>query len=168
MLDRFQACGHAIVLCVGLTLPATAEMPAGSVPKIEVAGEGVQNIALDRSDLSAMPSVEQEIAFQTSKGEHRGRYRGVPLLAVLERVGLLAADGHHAELRRSVLVKGRDGYSVAFSVGELEPDFGDRAAMIALTENGRPLFEREGLRLIMPGDKRGARSVMDVVRIEVR
>ena len=40
--------------------------------------------------------------------------------------------------------------------------------MIAWSVDGEPLPEDESLRLIVPGDTRGARNVYDVIRIEVR
>lgn len=70
--------------------------------------------------------------------------------------------------RRTFLVTGRDGYAIAFSVGEISPDFGNTLIMVALSVDGKPLRADEGLRLMVPGDKRGARSVRDVVKIELR
>lgn len=61
-----------------------------------------------------------------------------------------------------------DGYRIAFSIGEIAPDFGNRAILIATERDGKPLAPDEGLRLVVPGDARGARSVKGVVSIEVK
>jgi hypothetical protein len=60
-----------------------------------------------------------------------------------------------------VLVTGRDGYAVAVAIGEIDPDFENKT--ILLVDDGA----EKGLRLIVPGDKKGGRAVRDVVRIEI-
>lgn len=137
-------------------------------PAIPLTGEGVAAQRLTRESLAALPMVTKEVAFQTSKGEVKGVFEGVLLWLVLEKAGLLDDAGHHAELRRSFTAVGRDGYRILFSVGEIAPDFGGTPAMIALKVDGAPLPAEDGLRLIVPGDTRGARNVRDVVAIEVR
>ena len=132
---------------------------------IELAVPGGAPVKLTGRDLARLPAIEQEVAFQTSQGLSRARYRGVLLWNVLEANHALATAGHHDELRQIFSVTGRDGYRIVFSVGEIAPDFGNRAMMIATEADGRPLA---GPRLIVPGDRRGARSVRDVVGIEVR
>jgi hypothetical protein len=62
-------------------------------------------------------------------------------------------------------VTGRDGYQIAFSVGEIHPEFGNTPMMIATEVDGKPFAD--GLRIIVPGDKRGARNVRQVVKIEL-
>jgi hypothetical protein len=53
-------------------------------------------------------------------------------------------------------------------MGEISPEFGNKAIMIADRVDGKVLTLQDGFRLIVPGDKRGARSVRDVAKIEVR
>ncbi len=132
---------------------------------IELAVPGGAPIRLTARDLARLPAIEEEVAFQTSQGLSRARYGGVLLWDVLEANHALATGGHHDELRQIFSVTGRDGYRIVFSVGEIAPDFGSRAMMIATAADGKPLA---GPRLIVPGDRRGARSVRDVVKIEVR
>lgn len=107
--------------------------------------------------------VEQDLTSQPSKGERRGLYEGVLLWPVLERAGLLERVEHAAEIRRTFLVTAGEGCGIAFSVGELPADFGDTPAMIAWAADGAaPLPPDEGLRLIAPGDTRGARNVVAI------
>lgn len=153
----------------GSAVAQDAAVPfAESNSAIVLAGEVIAAATLVRQALAAMPQVEREVSFSTSKGEKRGRYAGVLLRTVFERAGLWRGCERHAELRRTFLVTGRDGYEITFSVGEIAADFGDAPIMIALAVDGAPLPAEEGLRLIAPGDRRGARNVYDVVRIEVR
>ena len=54
------------------------------------------------------------------------------------------------------------------SIGELDPDMTDSQFLLADTVNGKPLFGENGaFRLVIPKDKRGARSVRLLSKIEV-
>lgn len=151
------------------TAPAAFALDASTSPaSATLSGDGLSSTVLTRETLSVMPTVSMDVAFMTAKGEEKGRFEGVSLWEVLKKAGILNGAGHHDELRRAFLVTGRDGYAILFSVGEIEPDFGATPAMIALKRDGEPLPPEDGLRLIVPGDTRGARNVKDVVTIEVR
>lgn len=61
-----------------------------------------------------------------------------------------------------VLIQGRDGYTAAFSLGELTPEIGSRAAWVALDEDGKPLADEAGpAQLIVPGDKKPDAGFME-------
>jgi len=96
-------------------------------------------------------------------------YRGMPLLDVLEKNGLeTKAMASQRKLAPGVvLVTARDGYAVAFSIGELLMHRGDpRVYLVAETAQG-PLAEGQGpVRLIVLGDR--ARSSYALAKIEVR
>lgn len=142
------------------------ERPAASA--IAVTGGSVSAGPLTLAELARFPAVEQEVRFQTSKGEQTGRYKGVLLWPVLEARFGEAMKGHNAVLAHTFVVEGSDGYRIAFSFGEIAPDFGKAPIMIATEADGKPLVPGEGFRLVVPGDKRGARYVRDVVKIEVQ
>ena len=55
----------------------------------------------------------------------------------------------------------------ATPLAELDPEFEGKEVLIANTADGRPMADG-GLRLVVPGDQRGGRSVHDLVRIVVR
>jgi hypothetical protein len=54
---------------------------------------------------------------------------------------------------------------VTFAVGELDPNFGNHPALLALTQNGKPVDG--GPRLVVPGDRAPLRSVSGVSEITV-
>ncbi len=59
-----------------------------------------------------------------------------------------------------VLAAAKDGYQVAFTLGELDPQFGNSLVLVADTRDGKPLPDKQGpLRLVCSNDKEGARSV---------
>jgi DMSO/TMAO reductase YedYZ molybdopterin-dependent catalytic subunit len=135
---------------------------------LELTGRDIKAVHVSPELLETLPRIEQTVAFQTSKGVEQGQYEGVLLWDLLKSAGATELPGHHAELQRIFVVTGRDHYSVAFSLGEISPEFGGRRIMIAERVDGEPLPPGNGLRLVVPGDKRGARSVRDVVAIEIR
>lgn len=161
---RQRILGTVLVACLLLSPSFALAQDAASAAGIALSGEGITASQLMPERLAALPSVTMEVSFQTSKGEEKATYKGVLVWTVLEKAGLLKADGRHAELKRGFTITGRDGYAVRFSVGEIAPDFGNKPIIVALTRDGKPLAAG-ALRVIVPGDKRGARSVKDVVSI---
>ena len=67
-----------------------------------------------------------------------------------------------------VLVKARDGYAAVFALPEFDLGFTDRVIVLADQRDGHPLGNVEGpLRIIVPGEKRHARWVRQVIDIEI-
>lgn len=153
---------------VMVLLAATSCTMAQETQGIEIAGSAVVTGRMTADELSRLPPVEGEVRYQTSKGEESGRYRGPLLWSILEARGIADLPGHNAQLDHSFVVEGRDGYRIVFSIGEIDPDFGNAPIQLATERDGKALVPGEGYRLVVPGDKRGARYVRDVVRIEVR
>ena len=62
----------------------------------------------------------------------------------------------------------KDGYQVVFSLAELDPALTSNDIIIADTVDGQPLFDYQGpLRIVAPRDKRGARSIRMLQRLDV-
>jgi hypothetical protein len=75
----------------------------------------------------------------------------------------MLAHRNHVELAAA-----SDGYRVVFSLGELDPDMTDSQFLLADAANGKPLFGENGsFRLVIPTDKRGARSIRMLTSLEV-
>jgi len=109
----------------------------------------------------------QTISF-VSKGE-KNTALVVPLLAVL-RAAKPKGDpqSKHPEVHLLAIARGRDGYTVPFSFAELLPDFGHERVYLALETNGKPLSEKEApVRLLVPDDERGARSLYGLASVSV-
>ena len=106
------------------------------------------------------------MAFETSKGPATRRYKGVLLWDVLQANKALDGLKPAEQLKKTFLVSARDGYQIAFSVGEIHPDFGNLPLLLVSAVDGKALDG--GWRLVAPGDKRGARAVYEVVKIELR
>lgn len=93
-----------------------------------------------------------------------------PLLAdVLARLGAPArGDVRGKALLMAVVIEARDGYRVAFTLGELDPLLGKAEVVLADRCNGAMLDEADGpFRLAVAGETRGARSVRQVTSLRL-
>lgn len=145
-----------------------AAQPAGTDAASLVLTGGESSTTLSLDALRALPATTLDVAFLTSRGEEKARYTGVLLWDVLRANGLIDGSRHHGELRQMLRVAGRDGNVVLFSGGEIAPGLGNEPILLAYARDGTPLAPDTGIRLIVPGDTRGARSVVDVAIIDVR
>jgi hypothetical protein len=67
-----------------------------------------------------------------------------------------------------VLAEASDGYKVAFALAELDEQFGARTAIVALTENGKPLSARFGpLRVAVKGEAHRARWIRQLTTLRL-
>jgi hypothetical protein len=142
-------------------------MPAGLVLAAAAAALAVGGSAkVDAALLAGLAPVEATLNVH---GQVH-RCSGPALAEVLGKLGLPAAETlRGAALQRGIVVHARDGYAVLFSLGELDPATGAEPAIIATQCDGKPIGPEEGpYRLVLPGDKRPARSVRQVESIELR
>lgn len=142
--------------------PVLAQQPA---PSITVSGAVTTPLTLTAADLAAMPRAK---ATTTSNGIATV-YEGVSVADVLKKAGApLGAGMRGNALSTYVLASASDGYQVVFSLGELDPDMTDGEYLLADTANGKPMFGETGaFRLLVPKDKRGARSVRMLTSLSV-
>lgn len=157
---------RCLLICLAMVLSAPLGAQEREQFVVEIGGAGAEVRSFTADDMASLDRVEQTVTFETSKGPSTGRYEGVLLWNLLAANGMVNEVGHGAELRRTFVVRARDGYEVAFSIGEIHPDFGAKLLMLADSVDGKPIDG--GYRMIVPGDKRGARNVREVVSIELR
>jgi len=151
-----------LLLILSSALAAVARQAS---PSISVSGDVKQQLTLTAADLAAMPRAKAV----TDNNGVQTTYEGVWLSDVLKKAGVPLGPGLRGPaLAGYVLASASDGYQVVFSIGELDPDMTDSQYLLADTANGKPLFGENGaFRLVIPKDKRGARSVRLLSRIEV-
>jgi hypothetical protein len=68
-------------------------------------------------------------------------------------------------LRVTVTVRGAGHREVTFAIGELDPNFGNHPALLALTVDSKPI--PDGPELVVPGDRSPIRSVRRVTELTV-
>lgn len=147
-----------VVALPGISLRAAPPTPVQTTFHIggAVTHPGIWDIARLRRDLTGNITV---VAY-TVKGQ-RHTAHAVPLWTLIQAAGpRLNPQIKHHLLQFVVAVRGQDGYTADFTLGELSPDFGDRAVWVALDEDGKPLTGDGGpVQLLVPSDKKPARWV---------
>jgi hypothetical protein len=95
-------------------------------------------------------------------------YSVVPLRRLLAAGGIVVDSLKGGQLATVVVAEARDGYRVAFTLGELAPGLGAREVFVAFRRDGAALADAEGpFRLIVRGDERSARAARQLVHLRV-
>ena len=127
---------------------------------VQRAGQPPHQLSVEQ--ITAMKPITQQAAV-----EHTDRSWTGPLLwDVLVAAGAVDPAKPADVVHLGVRVVGADGWTAVFGLAELSPEFAGKAIQLADQMNGAPI-PGQGLRLIVPGEHRGGRSVRDVVRVEV-
>lgn len=141
-----------------------AQAPTAAV--LSVQGDVPTPLSLTADDLARMP---RETATVPAPDGSKIVYEGVTLLAVMQKAGAPFGKQLRGKvLSTYVLAKAMDGYQVIFTLGELDPDFGNETILLADKRDGKPLGDKQGpFRLVCPNDHEGARSVRMLQTLEV-
>ncbi len=155
--------GQSVLRAYGFDPVALAEQPA-PVPGVFVQRRGLTARLLAPDRLAALPPFTQKIT--PSHGDKASELTGPLLWDVLAAAGAIDPAKPAEQVRLTVRVTGADGYTAVIALAELSPEFAGHPVLLATTLNGTAL-PPGSLRLVVPGEKRGGRSVRDVVRIDV-
>ena len=149
------ACVHSVVF--SQTKAATALRVIGDVPN---------QLALTLDQVTALP--RQTVRVTNERGVPV-TYEGVPLAEILRKAGAPLGDQLKGpNMAIGVVASAPDGYRVLFVLAEFDPAFCDRIILLADRRDGKLLDSHEGpLRIIAPGDKRGARWVRGVTTLAI-
>ena len=97
-------------------------------------------------------------------------YSGVPLMDLLAKLGVPNGKNLMGKaLAQYVVATGSDGYKSVVALGEVDPEFHPGQVLVCDAMDGKPLGAKAGpFRLVVTEDKRPARSVRNLVSIEVK
>lgn len=144
---------------------AQAPSPAPA-PTLTLIGEGGTSKVLTMADLAALPQ------FEVSHPETEGpptTLKGPSVRSLMTLVG--APTGTMLRGPAMVLVvmaEADDGLKVAYTLTELDEQFGNRLAVVGLTQNGAPIPAEDGpLRIAVAGDQYRARWTRHVARLRL-
>jgi DMSO/TMAO reductase YedYZ molybdopterin-dependent catalytic subunit len=135
--------------------------------KLTVAGDVAVPLTFTKADLAAMPRTS--VTVKGEGNDEETTYEGVLLYDILKKAGApLDKQLMGKALASYVLAEARDGYQVLYTLTEIDPSFTSNKIIVADTVNGKPLFPYQGpLRLVVPGEKKGARSIRMLEKITV-
>ena len=157
--------GQAIMKAHGFDAVALVEpVPPSPGLLVQRTGQGSRVISSER--MAALKPITQNVAFMTDRGEQQSEWTGPLLWDVLVASGAIESIKPGEQVRLTVRVTGADGYSAVIALAEIAPQFAGRPIQLADHMDGA-LLPDHALRLIVPGERRGGRSVRDVIRIDI-
>ena len=159
MMGKTAQLVAALVVCT-----VTTATMAGAQPSLEV-------VNLDaRKTMVAFDDLPRRSIDTADTAGIKTTHAGVALRDVLAKAGVPMGEALRGKaLARVVIATAADGYQVAFAIAELDPGFTDKVVLIVDTRNGKPLLADAGpLQIVVSQDKRAARWVRQLTRLEVR
>jgi DMSO/TMAO reductase YedYZ molybdopterin-dependent catalytic subunit len=159
-------------LLVAALLAAGAAQAAGPSTQFQVSGAVASPTTYDYGSLAAKAPTTQTVTFGAGSGSETHVYTGTSLWGVLNDSGILVSGAKNDILNKYVLATGSDGYKTVFSLGELNPSFGNRPDLLAYNETlnnvSAPLTGNGFARVTVQGDVKGGRYVSNLVDLDVR
>lgn len=167
VMRNFARMFAAAVVLASPWASTVAQAPAPSeAASLTIGGAVERPLQLHMADLEKMPHVSVAVKDHDASA---ATYEGVLVAELLKSAG--AASGEKMRGPNMVsylLAEAKDGYRVIFALAELDPGFTDSQVIVAFARNGKPLAEGQGpLRIIVPQDKRQARWIRMVRKLEV-
>ncbi|WP_158745880.1 hypothetical protein [Acidisphaera sp. L21] len=153
--------GLAVGALALLTIAPAGRGFAADIPGIAIITPDGTTATMTTDDLAKLPAITLPVGFATEHGPRQAVFEGPLLWTVLDQAHAIAKGG---PVRHVVGITGQDGYTATLALGEVSPDFEGKQVIVAERMDGKQL---DHPRLVVPGDKKGGRSVHDVIRIAV-
>lgn len=112
----------------------------------------------------SLPAQTVETRLRSPRGIAEYVFRGPSLYDYAVAAGLLPVEGAMAS--QYFVARAEDGFTVTIAMAEVAPGYTDKRVILAYEQNGEPI--RAGVRLVVPGDDLGGRSVFGVTSLELR
>jgi hypothetical protein len=127
-----------------------------------------KSVMLSAAELKAMSHIS--VTIHNSHTNADEIYSGVRLSDLLAKLGApLGNELRGKALATYIVATGSDGYKVVLALGEVDPSFHPGEVLVADMLDGKPLDAHSGpFKLVVTGDKRPARSVRNLVSIELK
>jgi len=158
----------ATLILATLGLPTALAQAVATSGQLTITGDIPKPLALSLDDLRHQQRITVKVPNE-HQANTQDTYEGVPLATLLKQTGMpQGSQIKGAMLATYLMAEGSDGYRVIFSLAEVDSDFQDSGVIVADTMNGEPLSVTAGpLKLVVPHDKRPARSVRMLQSIKI-
>jgi hypothetical protein len=120
-------------------------------------------MTIDTALIDGLPQVTVSTRLRSPRGVTEYTFEGALLFDYLGAAKLLTGG---PSAKQYVVANADDGFVIALAMAEVAPGFSDKQVMLATRQNGEPI--RTGVRLVVPGDDLGGRSVYGLSALEVR
>jgi hypothetical protein len=131
----------------------------------QVADPGIYNLP------TTTPVTTESVTYQSAGVPVSDTYTGTTLWDLLaDAGGVTTTAAKNDILSKYVIATGSDGYQAVFSLGEIDPLFGNQPVLVAYADTAGQLGPQgsDGLaRVVVPGDIAGGRYVSELVGLQV-
>jgi hypothetical protein len=139
--------------------PSRPPLPAEAPVK-----PGPSRLAIDPGQLADLPTRPVEL---WRKDQAAQTCSGPTVYAFLQSAGVVPAEGK-PDFLSAVVIEARDGFSVLFSMGELDPVLRESVPVLATHCTGVPLDPDQGpVLLVVPDDRRRSRRIRQVTSVRL-
>ncbi len=164
------------VIRLGLLVMALASSVSGQTaprapsPSFTITGQIGAPRVYTLEDLKALAVKEVTLEYTAANQPQKHAFKGVALWDLISSAKpQFDAATKNDSLRWVVQAQGSDGYTATFTLGELDPNFGNKGVLVAYEQDGAALPTEDGLmRLVVPGDAKGGRFVSALGAVIVR
>ena len=158
MIQRWLLGASLVVMPLGSALAQAASL--------ELIGEQGGAKTLTPAELAALPQSEVTAA---EKDGTKLVFRGPTLRSLVTLVGApIGHDFRGSNMLIAIVAEASDGYKAAYMLAEVDEGFGNKNAILALTQDGKALPAKDGpYRVIMPGEEHRARWIRMVQRVRL-
>jgi hypothetical protein len=119
------------------------------------------------ADIAALP--HESVSVMNAHLKKTESYSGVPLAAILDKMGLpFVKANEHTLLHSYWIAEGTDGYQVVVSAYEALSAVHTDSVLVADSSDGKPLAADGALKLIISGDKRPQRWVQNLKSLTLK
>jgi len=127
-----------------------------------------EKFRITAAELKGMP--RKTLTVHNTHSNADETYEGVLLADLLTKYGApVGKEFRGTAVGCYVVATGSDGYKAVFSLAEVDPSFHPGDVVLADTMDGKPLDARSGpFKLVVSEDKRPARSVRNLMAVEVK
>lgn len=155
------------VYLFALLFALTATIHAQNNVVLKVSGEVSTPLQLTLKELATMP--HHTVMLDDKSGKQHA-YKGVLVADVLTKASAaMGKELRGKNLSKYLVVKCADGYQVVFALAELDSSYTTKEIILADESDGKPLPEARGpLRIVVPNEKKHARSCYQVVEFIVK
>lgn len=150
-----------LLLSALLLAPATARAQS----LVLVDEQGIEK-TLTAAQLKAMPQVEIRVR---EKDSSFTTFRGPTLRGLMTLAGAPTGRALRGpSMLLAIVADAPDGYSAGYMLADVDEQFGARAAIVAIAQDGKALPTADGpLRVIVQGEEHRARWVRNVAKLRL-
>ncbi len=152
------------------TAPAQPGIGGGLSTSIAVQGSVNTPLSFNLAALEGLPAYTETVTYLSGSTSVTDTYTGALLWNVLGQAGVQTNPAIKNDILNQVVsATGTDGYQVDFSLGELDPSFGNEPVLVAYSDTAGQLTSGgDGFaRLVVPGDLAGGRYVSNLYSLTV-